>query len=79
MDVMEPFLQAVAQVGFPIAVAGYLLLRQEKTLKENADRVDARLDAIEKSLTDENGIGARIDKLKYSINALSKGLKKYVH
>lgn len=36
---MEEFLKAVSNFGFPIVVAGYLLLRQEKKTDELAKAI----------------------------------------
>lgn len=74
---MEPFLQAVAQVGFPIAVAGYLLLRQEKTLKEMQDKFDARLDSIDKVLSGDEGMNVKLKRIIGIVEAIKRGTKKH--
>lgn len=74
---MEPFLQAVAQVGFPIAVAGYLLLRQEKTLKEMQDKFDARLDSIDKVLSGDEGMNVKLKRIIGIVEAIKRGAKKH--
>ena len=38
---------ATAQVGFPIAVAGYLLLRVESTIKDNTAAINLLRDKIQ--------------------------------
>ena len=44
---MEEFYSLVANVGFPIAVAGYLLLRQESKMDRLTDAVNKLASIIE--------------------------------
>lgn len=48
---MNEFLQAISQVGFPIVVAMYSLVRLEKTVKENT-LIMSKI--YERMLSDEN-------------------------
>ena len=73
---MESFVTAVAQVGFPIAVAGYLLLRQEKTIKDQTDKFEAKMDAIERAISGDNGLNVRVKELKNEISALRRDIEK---
>ncbi len=36
---MEDFLKAVANFGFPIVVAGYLLIKMEKIMEKNTSTI----------------------------------------
>lgn len=49
---MEEIVQVISQVGFPIAVATYLLIRLEPTIKENTainNKILERLEIQNKS------------------------------
>ncbi|MBF8984652.1 YvrJ family protein [Lutibacter sp. B2] len=44
---MEDFMAAVANIGFPIAVAGYLLIRVEKKIDDLTKGVNELSKAVE--------------------------------
>lgn len=43
----EELVRLVGQVGFPIAVAGYLLVRMERTLKELVRQIERLVTVVE--------------------------------
>lgn len=45
---MDEFLQAIANFGFPIVVASYLLLRMEKTINGLSCEIRDLKDSVEK-------------------------------
>jgi hypothetical protein len=45
---MEEFFAAVSNFGFPVVVAGYLLIRMEKTIQKMTDKVGNLTVAIDK-------------------------------
>lgn len=50
---MENLLTAIGNVGFPIAVASYLLMRLEKRMEkieETSDKILSKTETIEKTL-----------------------------
>ena len=47
---MEPFVDVVERIGFPIAVAGYLLIRGDKLMREMRDEMRELVKAIKNGL-----------------------------
>jgi len=45
---MQEIIGYISSVGFPIAVAVYVLVRLEKTLKENTQAINAMLTYVKK-------------------------------
>jgi len=45
---MDEWVKVVSQVGFPIAVAAYLLIRLENTIKENTQQTMKQNEAFNK-------------------------------
>jgi hypothetical protein len=71
---MQEFFEFTKSVGFPIAVAGYLLFRFEKKL-ENADKaitgkdgVIDKIDTLIQTFTGRDGISDKIKALTDAIN-----------
>lgn len=53
---MEAFFSAVANFGFPIVVAGYLLFRFEK-----------KIDTLSEAISGRDGLMARLDRLEEKV------------
>jgi hypothetical protein len=59
---MESFFANIANLGFPIAVASYLLVRFEKKIERLEEKVDELTDAIKNKLTTSiDNLGEKID------------------
>ena len=59
---MESFFANIANLGFPIAVASYLLVRFEKKIERLEEKVDELTDVIKNKLTPSiDNLGEKID------------------
>ncbi|MDQ0115688.1 YvrJ family protein [Paenibacillus harenae] len=54
MDETQPFLTAISQVGFPIVLTGYLLLRFEKKLETLTESILKLTEIINNYMNEEN-------------------------
>lgn len=57
---MESFVTVISQVGFPIAITAYLLIRFEKKL----EKLERTLDNLVKSIEGRDGLIDKIEDIK---------------
>jgi len=62
---MESFFEIIANFGFPVAVAGYLLFRFEN-----------KIEKLDDSICGEAGLIAQVRQLKKAIEDLTKEIEK---
>lgn len=58
---MEEFLKAVGNFGFPMVVAGYLLLRQEKKTEALTVAIDKMAQSVDQNTKATNNLKGVID------------------
>ena len=68
---MEELLNAISNVGFPIAVAVYILIRIEPRLNKLADAINKLIPIIKEDSGNTKGVKSAIDDLRLEIAKLN--------
>jgi len=63
---VDEWVKIISQVGFPIAVAGYLLIRLENTIKDNTEQTIKQAETMQR-------MASVIDKMIWVLS--DKGIK----